>query len=120
MAAPEIQSYVTERDGVWYVGKTRVTMHSLISAWHHEGYSAEELQLGFPALALAQVYGAIAFYLDHQDELDRSFGEDDDQFRRLRAESRTANPEFYQRLEERMARLSHGADRGSIATDHQS
>lgn len=49
-------SYVQSRDGVYYVGETRVTLSSLIAAWRNEGYTAGgELLLGFPALTFAQI-----------------------------------------------------------------
>lgn len=63
-------SYVRERDGAPYIGATQVTAHSLIAAWRNEGYSAQELQDSFPALTLAQVYGSIAYYLEHRQALD--------------------------------------------------
>ena len=98
-------SFVREREGVLYVGETRVTVASLVAAWRNEGYTAEELRLGFPALSLAQVYGTIAYYLEHQAELDQIFAEDEAHYRRLRAQARAADPAFYEQLEERKARL---------------
>jgi hypothetical protein len=35
-----------------------------------QGRSPESIQDSFPALSLSQVYAAIAYYLDHQAELD--------------------------------------------------
>jgi hypothetical protein len=82
-----------------------VTVASLVAAWRNKGYTAEELRLGFPALSLAQVYGTIAYYLEHQAELDQNFAEDERRNWRQRAQDRAANPDFYQRLEEQRARL---------------
>lgn len=98
-------SYVSEREGVLYVGDSRVTVSSLAMAWRNEGYTPEELQLGFPSLSLAQVYGAIAYYLDHRQELDAQFATDDERYWRHRARDRDADPEFYRRLEKRKAHL---------------
>jgi uncharacterized protein (DUF433 family) len=98
-------SYIQERDGVLFVGDTRVTLSSLIAAWRNEGYTAEELRLGFPALSLAQVYGAIAYYLDHQADLDVQFRADDERYQRQRDTDRASDPAFYQRLDDRRARL---------------
>lgn len=97
-------SYVQSREGVNYVGDTRVALSSVISAWRNEGYTAEELRLGFPALSLAQIYGSIAFYLDHQTELDAEFQADDERYQRQRAADRASDPAFYQRLDERKKR----------------
>lgn len=104
MAIAEI-TYVRERDGVLHVGDTRVTVHSLIAAWQNEGYTPEELQIGFPALSLAQVYGAIAYYLDHQKALDRLFAADNEQYAGQHTQARASDPEFYRRLEERKGHL---------------
>lgn len=79
MALADI-SYVRERDGILYVGLAQVTAQSLIAAWRNEGYSAEELQASFPALALAQVYGAIAYYLEHRQALDARFAVEDQEY----------------------------------------
>jgi uncharacterized protein (DUF433 family) len=98
-------SYVREREGVLYVGETRVTVSSLVAAWRNAGYTAEELRIGFPALSLAQVYDTIAYYLEHQAELDQLFAEDEQLFRRLREQAQAADPTFYERLEARKARL---------------
>lgn len=97
--------YVRERDGVLYVGDTRVTVSSLIAAWLTEGYTAEELQQGFPAVSLAQVYGTIAYYLDHRTAVDQQLSEDSAHYDALRAQDRAANPALYQRLDERRARI---------------
>ena len=35
-----------------------------------QGRSPEAIQDAFPALSLSQVYAAIAYYLDHQSEID--------------------------------------------------
>lgn len=96
-------SYVRERDGVLYVGATEVTAHSLIAAWRNEGYSAEELRTSFPALTLAQVYGAIAYYLEHRQALDARFAADDQEYYQQRKRDREADPDFYRRLDERRA-----------------
>jgi uncharacterized protein (DUF433 family) len=107
-------TYVHKREGVLYVGETRVTVSSLISAWRNEGYTAEEAQAAFPALSLAQVYGTIAYYLDHQAELDAQFLADDQEYLRQRERDRTADPEFYARLDERRAQLCERSGLGNI------
>lgn len=97
--------YVQEREGVLYVSDTRVTVSSLIAAWLTEGYTAEEVQQGFPAVSLAQVYGTIAYYLDHKAAVDQQLAENAVRYDTLRARDRAADPAFYQRLDERRARV---------------
>ena len=97
--------YVQERAGTLYVGDTRVTLTSLVAAWKHEGYTAEELQLGFPALSLAQVYGAIAYYLDHRAEVDQQIQADEEYYHEQRAHDRATDPDFLRQLDARRLQL---------------
>ena len=99
------EPYIQEREGVLYVGGTRVTLGSLIGAWQSEGYTAEEAQEAFPVLSLAQVYGAIAYYLERRPALDATFRQDAEEYERRRAQGRQERPDFYRSLDERKARL---------------
>lgn len=56
-------------DGVICVGKTRVTLDTVVAAFQ-EGATAEEIVQQYPALALADVYATIAYYLKHLAEVD--------------------------------------------------
>lgn len=98
-------SYVRERDGAPYIGATQVTAHSLIAAWRNEGYSAQELQDSFPALTLAQVYGSIAYYLEHRQALDARFVAEEQEYYQQGKRDREADPDFYRRLDERRTNL---------------
>lgn len=59
----------TDQHGVIRIGGTRVTLDTVIYAFN-EGLTAEEISLQYPTLGLADVYGAISYYLHHQDEVD--------------------------------------------------
>jgi uncharacterized protein (DUF433 family) len=52
-------------DGTIRLRGSRVTLETLVGAFKR-GDSPEEIQEGFPGLSLAQIYGAIAWYLDNQ------------------------------------------------------
>lgn len=56
-------------DGTVRVASTRVSLDSVV---HHYklGASAEQIAQKFPALDLADVYAAIAYYLNHVDEVE--------------------------------------------------
>lgn len=56
-------------DGVVRVGGTRVTLDTVVQAFR-EGLTAEEIQQQYPAIGLSTVYSAIAYYLQHQGEVD--------------------------------------------------
>ena len=60
----------TEHDGVMRVGGTRVTLESVVSAFL-EGATAEEIQMRYPALRLADTYAVIAWYLANRRQADR-------------------------------------------------
>ena len=52
-------------DNVVLVGKTRVTLDTVVTVFK-QGTTAEEIVHRYPTLKLADVYSAIAFYLNHQ------------------------------------------------------
>ena len=56
-------------DGVMLVGKTRVTLDSVVAVFK-QGVTAEEIVYRYPSLNLADVYATIAFYLNHQSEVE--------------------------------------------------
>lgn len=58
----------TNIDGVVLVGQTRVTLDTVITVFEN-GATAEEIVYRYPSLRLADVYGAIAYYLNHQEEV---------------------------------------------------
>jgi uncharacterized protein (DUF433 family) len=62
--------YVEKQEEVFRIRGTRVALDSIIYEYQ-KGRSPEAIQDAFPALSLSQVYGAIAYYLDHQPELDQ-------------------------------------------------
>lgn len=55
-----------DADGVIRVGKTRVTLKTVVEAFN-EGATAEEISLQYPALELAAIYAVLAYYLQHRD-----------------------------------------------------
>ena len=61
--------YVEQREGNYFVRGSRVSLDSLAYGFL-DGESPETIRDNFPTLTLAQIYGAIAFYLSHQAETD--------------------------------------------------
>jgi uncharacterized protein (DUF433 family) len=59
----------TDPHGVVRVGETRVTLDSIVGAFR-SGATAEEIAQQFPAVALADVYQVIAYYLRYTAEVD--------------------------------------------------
>lgn len=59
----------TDADGVVRVGKTRVTLDTVVLAFS-DGATPEEIAQQYPALQLADLYSAIGYYLRHRSEVD--------------------------------------------------
>ena len=64
-----VGEHIERREGVYYIGSTRISLDSIVYAFR-EGCSPESICEDFAGLTLAQVYGAIAHYLDRQAEVD--------------------------------------------------
>jgi uncharacterized protein (DUF433 family) len=58
-----------DADGVVRVGGTRVTLDTVVAAFH-DGASAEEIVEQYSSLDLGDVYAALAYYLRHRPEVD--------------------------------------------------
>jgi uncharacterized protein (DUF433 family) len=63
------QEYVEQREGAFFVAGTRISLDSIVYAFR-EGESPETILQNFDTLRAAQVYGAIAFYLENQPSID--------------------------------------------------
>jgi uncharacterized protein (DUF433 family) len=92
------KEYVAQHEGVYRIAGTRVSLDSVVYAFRR-GASPESIQRSFPSLTLEQIYGAIAFYLAHQEEIDQYLLDAEAEHEKLRAASRAAHPESYERLE---------------------
>src|SRR5687767_5819017 len=90
-------SYVEVREGDYWVAGTRVSLDSVVYAFH-AGQTAESIAQMFPVLTLEQVYGAVAYYLAHRVEIDNYLSKARGDFEALRQASRQADPAFYQKL----------------------
>jgi len=63
------KEYVDERAGSYYVAGTRISLDSIVHAFRR-GESPETICQNFELLRLEEVYGAIAYYLANQAEID--------------------------------------------------
>lgn len=61
--------HIEDRGGVYYVAGTRISLDSIVYAFR-AGAAPETIREDFEGLSLADVYGAIAHYLDHQAAVD--------------------------------------------------
>jgi uncharacterized protein (DUF433 family) len=89
--------YVEQCDGSYRVSGTRVSLDSIVHAFW-SGQTPESIAQSFPALALEQVYGAIAFYLAQRAELDRYLARGKAEFDAARDGTRAKDPAFHTKL----------------------
>jgi len=94
--------YVEQRNGGYYVAGTRISLDSVVYAFK-EGHSPEMIQEDFPLLKRAQVYGAIAFYLDHQTAIDEYLEESKREYEGKAMPLEQANPALWQKIQEAKA-----------------
>lgn len=57
------------------VSGTRIRVANIV-LWTEQGMSPDEIVIGYPQLSLADVHGALAFYHDHREEMDRLIQQD--------------------------------------------
>lgn len=90
---------IADDDGTVRVGGTRVLLDIVVRAFER-GASPEEIVHRYDALRLADVYSVIAYYLDHQPEIDAYLHQREEAGRRLRAEidARVTHPDLYARV----------------------
>ena len=100
--------YVEQRNGGYYVQGTRVSLDSIVYAFLR-GESPDGIVESFPALTLEQVYGAIAFYLGHQTEVDANVREGEDLIHRTIPALSQRKPEAFQRLQRAREQMPHGS-----------
>jgi uncharacterized protein (DUF433 family) len=63
------KEYIEQRDGAYYVARTRISLDSIVHAFLR-GESPETICQNFELLRLEEVYGAIAYYLANQADVD--------------------------------------------------
>jgi len=95
----QTEGYVEKQNECYRVAGTRVSLDSIVYAFL-DGDSPETIVQSFPALTLEQVYGAIAYYLAHREEVDTHLHVEEADFEEKRRQWRARNPALYQRFEE--------------------
>ena len=92
-----------DEQGRPWIDDTNVKVIEVVLDHLAYGWNAETIQENHPHLSLAQIYAALAWYYDHQAEVDAEIERQDERLRTLRA---AAAPSALQR---RMAALRRGA-----------
>jgi len=77
--------------GAVRVGKTRVSLDVVVEAYEN-GMAPEDMIRAYDTLKLVDVYGAIAYYLRHRDEVQAYMKRREDRAEALRAKIESERP----------------------------
>lgn len=78
--------------GVMRVGKTRVRLDTVITAWK-QGDSPEQIVENFDVLDLADVYSVVSYYLNHRSEVEHYLEQNRLEAQQLRTENERRFPQ---------------------------
>jgi uncharacterized protein (DUF433 family) len=92
------KEYVEYRYGGYWITGTRVSLDSVVYAFL-DGLSPESIAESFDTLVLEEIYGALAFYLDHREEIDIYLRQSEAEFDALYRRMRATHPLSYQKIE---------------------
>lgn len=81
----------TDEHGVIRVGKTRVTLLTIVGRYR-AGDTPEQIHEGFPTVSLADIYAVLAYYLAHQDTVDAYIQQIEAEAERRRQEHEASDP----------------------------
>ena len=98
-ACPALLTRTSE--GVLRITGTRITLDSVIQAFH-DGATPEEMCQDFPGLALPHIYSVLAFYLTQQDTVDAYLKDHTQATTIIRQELRSTHADFLADLRNRL------------------
>ena len=91
--------------GGYYVAGTRISLDSVVYAFNR-GDSPQRILERYPLLdRLSRIYGAIAFYLDHQAEIDKYLEETEREFEANSIPLSEANPALWEKIQRARAKM---------------
>jgi uncharacterized protein (DUF433 family) len=102
-------NHIESREGVCggkpCVAGTRIRVWD-IHVWHDlRGQTPEEIVASFPQLSVADVHAALAYYLDHREEIDSQANAEQAEVARLEAEQ---EPSRFAQLRDELLRSKDG------------
>jgi uncharacterized protein (DUF433 family) len=91
--------YIEQRDGGFYIARTRISLDSVVCSFK-AGRSPEAIKEDFPLLKLSQIYGAIAFYLENEAEIDIYLENTRREFEGCEVPISESNPALWEKIEQ--------------------
>ncbi len=98
------KQFVEMADGDYLISGSRILLEAVVQEFL-DGRSPETIQQSFPTLKLADVYGAIAFYLDNQPEITAYLQQRRIVYEARRQQNVYQHQEFRLRLKERIGEI---------------
>ncbi len=93
-----MNQYAKKGKSGYQIAGSRVSLDSIVYAFQR-GASPESIQRSFPTLSLEAVYGAIAFYLANQEEVDGYLLASEQLFDELASTSKSTHSKWYDRMQ---------------------
>jgi uncharacterized protein (DUF433 family) len=101
--------------GAIRVGPSRVTLDVLLQYWRL-GMRPEEIARGLDTVPLADIHGALAYYLRHQSEIDDYLGRREEDAEKLRREIESAQAARLAPLKARLEAVRTSGNGGHAPT----
>jgi uncharacterized protein (DUF433 family) len=92
------KEYVTKNESGYHIADSRVSLDSIVYDYRN-GLSADSIAANFRTLSLEQVYGAITYYLAHQEEVDAHLVRQREKYDCLSAQARQQHAALYRQIE---------------------
>jgi uncharacterized protein (DUF433 family) len=86
IAGTEVSHIQVDAEGVAWISGAHVRVREVVLEKSVHGLSPEEIHFQYPHLSLAQVHSALAYYYDHQEQIDREIQKSTDRVASLRRE----------------------------------
>ena len=96
LTATRYEHIVLDEQGVPRIAGTRLRAIDLVEAKHANGWTPEQIHDQHPELTLGQIYSALAYYWDHQQELDAAIAARREELEQLKRQTRPSR--FIERL----------------------
>lgn len=102
-----MKEYVEKwNEGYWIKAK-RISLDSIVYAFRR-GQSPESIRRSFSLLTLEEIYGAIAFYLANQEEINNYLLKEETEFEKMRHNSREMNSGWRKKMEKARQKMLTG------------
>ena len=97
MNATATAHIVLDERGIAWIDDTNTKVIEVVLDHTAYGWSADEIHRQYPYLYLAQIHSALAYYFDHQQDIDDEIQRQREEYEELRAKANAESP-FLKRM----------------------